>query len=192
MPFLSLTTIKRTFLKLEKSNYILSTKKFNHTKYDQRKWYRINYELLYDDLGIQIDTTCESTETDYEWQLELFDGVNPSQYLIKEKKKKKENIVSVIEYLNEKTGKKFKVTAQHEKLIQARMNEGNGLEDFKNVIDLKVKQWLHDPKMQEYLRPSTLFRPINFENYLNEQVQNEMKPKKRYKPIVLDFTAGEK
>ncbi|HWI49087.1 MAG TPA: conserved phage C-terminal domain-containing protein [Rummeliibacillus sp.] len=190
-PFLSVTTIKRTFLKLEKMNYIISTKKFNSTKYDQRKWYRINYDLLYHDLGVQIDSTNISKETASTDQMKLFTEIEMASYLKEEKKKKKEITADVIDYLNEKTGKKFKVTAQHERIILARLNEGYRLEDFQKVIDHKVKQWIHDPKMKDYLRPSTLFRPTNFDNYLNELGTQTNQLNRSYQPIELNLNAGE-
>lgn len=74
----------------------------------------------------------------------------------------------IIEYLNQKADKKFKTTAsKHKTFIKARWNEGNRLEDFKKVIDLKTAEWKDDPKMNKYLRPSTLFSN-KFDNYLNE------------------------
>ena len=76
----------------------------------------------------------------------------------------------IMDYLNEKTGKKYKHTASgNKKLIKARWNEGYTLEDFKKVIDVKVEQWSKDKKMQQYLRPNTLFSN-KFDNYLNEEV----------------------
>lgn len=76
----------------------------------------------------------------------------------------------IIGYLNEKTGKKFseksKETMSH---IKARWDEGHGIDDFKKVIDVKCAEWLGDSKMENYLRPITLFRPGNFENYLNQK-----------------------
>lgn len=36
------------------------------------------------------------------------------------------------------------------------------------VINRKNAKWGKDPKMKDYLRPSTLFRKTNFENYLSE------------------------
>lgn len=80
----------------------------------------------------------------------------------------KEKIEEVIAYLNGKTGKKFKATNKETlKHISGRLSEGATLEDFKKVIDIKCSQWLGDPKMEEYLRPSTLFAPSKFESYLN-------------------------
>ena len=60
-----------------------------------------------------------------------------------------------------------------QKLIQARMNEGYSIEDFINVNQKKVKQWLNDPIMYKFLRPETLYGS-KFEGYLNEIKTNEV------------------
>lgn len=78
----------------------------------------------------------------------------------------------VIEYLNEKTGKKFNYTAKgNRKFISARYNEGNSLDDFKYVIDVKVADWNNDKHMRTYLKPETLFSGSNFEKYKNETIE---------------------
>ncbi|MGX7099456.1 conserved phage C-terminal domain-containing protein [Globicatella sanguinis] len=75
----------------------------------------------------------------------------------------------IVEYLNEKTGSKFKYTTQTTRTsIKTRFKEGYSLDDFKRVIDIKTGQWLYDQKMKPYLRPQTLFG-TKFEAYLNEQ-----------------------
>ena len=94
----------------------------------------------------------------------------------------KEKIKEVIEFLNEGAGKNFQPTNQSTRdFITDRLNEGRTMEDFKLVIEYKCKEWLHDEKMLKYLRPSTLFRASNFENYLveAERVRVEKSPKIR-------------
>ncbi len=79
----------------------------------------------------------------------------------------------IIDYLNEKADKRFKhTTANNQKFIKARWNEGNTLDDFKRVIDIKVSQWKNDKDMNQYLRPQTLFG-TKFESYLNEKPINK-------------------
>lgn len=73
-----------------------------------------------------------------------------------------------IAYLNQKTGKSFKFVEKNINFVKSRLKEGYTLEDFKQVIDLKVSQWLHDTNMSKYLRPETLFG-TKFEGYLNER-----------------------
>lgn len=74
----------------------------------------------------------------------------------------------IINYLNEKTGRSFKVTEKWKSLIKARWNEGQRYDEFIKVIDNKVAEWLDNPKMNKYLRPETLFSN-KFDGYLNEQ-----------------------
>ncbi|MDG3132610.1 phage replisome organizer N-terminal domain-containing protein [Streptococcus suis] len=76
-----------------------------------------------------------------------------------------------IQYLNQETGHTYKFIATHTKFIQARYRDGYTLEDFKKVIDTKVKQWKNNTEMAKYLRPKTLFSPSNFDSYLNEVPQ---------------------
>lgn len=82
---------------------------------------------------------------------------------------------AIIAYLNEKAGTGFKASAKAtQSLINGRWREGYTLEDFKAVIDAKVADWKNDPKMNEYLRPKTLFAASNFEGYL-EKAQKKAK-----------------
>jgi uncharacterized phage protein (TIGR02220 family) len=72
----------------------------------------------------------------------------------------------IVDHLNAKAGTKFLATAKATKsLIKARWREGHRLEDFKAVIDHRAGIWLGDSKMEEYLRPQTLFSG-KFEAYL--------------------------
>lgn len=76
----------------------------------------------------------------------------------------------VIAYLNKKAGKSFNPkTPGSVKLIRGRMADGAALADFKRVIDIKTADWLNDTRMEPFLRPDTLFRPSNFESYLNQK-----------------------
>ena len=75
---------------------------------------------------------------------------------------------TIVEYLNKKTGKAFRSnTSKTKKVINARLRERYTIDDFKNVIDVKCKDWLNDIEMSKFLRPETLFG-TKFENYLNE------------------------
>lgn len=81
----------------------------------------------------------------------------------------KDIYVEIIDYLNQKTGKRFSPKSDvNKKIINGRVSEGRNVDDFKKVIDTKCEEWIGDEKMNQYLRPSTLFRPNNFENYLNQ------------------------
>jgi phage replication O-like protein O len=80
----------------------------------------------------------------------------------------------VIDYLNLLVGTKFSPERKETRAsIRARWRAGASLDDFKAVIDVKTDQWLGDPKATAWLRPSTLFRPTNFENYLQEAMRSK-------------------
>lgn len=90
-------------------------------------------------------------------------------------------IENIIDYLNKRTGKNFKSTSDKtKKTISARLNEKYTVEQFKKVIDIKTAKWLNDPKMQDYLRPETLFG-TKFESYLNEVLPNIAETPKQHK-----------
>ena len=75
----------------------------------------------------------------------------------------------IIDYLNEKTGKKFSARSRvNQGHMSARLKEGFTVEDFKRVIDVKYFQWHDDPKMAKFLRPETLFG-TKFDRYFNEE-----------------------
>lgn len=83
--------------------------------------------------------------------------------------------VEIVTYLNQAANTNYRnSTKKTQTLIKARWNEGFRLEDFKTVIDIKTKEWLNDKKMNQYLRPETLFG-TKFESYLNQKggAQNE-------------------
>ncbi|MGO0904363.1 conserved phage C-terminal domain-containing protein [Clostridioides difficile] len=76
---------------------------------------------------------------------------------------------SIINMLNKKTGKNFKINSPTSiKLINERLKEGYVLEDFYKVIEVKVAKW-KDTIMEMYIRPETLFS-YKFESYVNENI----------------------
>lgn len=84
-----------------------------------------------------------------------------------EEERDREKYISIVEYLNEKAGTKFKhTTAKTKTAIHARLAEGFTVDDFKTVIDKKCAEWMGDPQFEKYLRPETLFG-TKFEGYLN-------------------------
>ena len=79
----------------------------------------------------------------------------------------KSDATSVLNYLNESLGSKYKsTTSSHIENINARINEGHSVDDCKLVINFKKSEWFNDPKMASYLRPQTLFSTKNFQGYL--------------------------
>lgn len=84
------------------------------------------------------------------------------------RKSHEEEIRAIVAYLNQKAGTSYRAsTKETRKHIKARLEEHFTVEEFKTVIDKKVRGWLHDQEMSKFLRPQTLFG-TKFESYLNE------------------------
>lgn len=82
--------------------------------------------------------------------------------------KDKEVYSRIIGYLNEKTGRKFNAkNKQMQQMVNARLLDGYSEDDFFKVIDNKCHEWL-GTEHETFLRPSTLFAPSHFDEYLNQ------------------------
>jgi len=131
--------------------------------------------------------TNESTKegrlvTIVNWGLYQYDEPSPTKLTTKTQQRpnkdptpkeegKKGIIKDIVDYLNDVTGKNYKTsTAKTQKVIQARLDEGFTVDDFKNVILTKTNQWKDDSQMSKFLRPETLFG-TKFESYLNENTK---------------------
>lgn len=126
-----------------------------------REQNRIRAKKHYDkNKNSNVNLTLDLTETN---------ATDIDKELDKERDIDKEKIPysDIIKYLNNKTSKSFKVTQKWKDLIKARWNEGQRLDDFKKVIDVKTGQWINNQEMNKYLRPATLFGN-KFDDYLNE------------------------
>lgn len=153
----SINTIRKSIKNLEKVGYLKVTKQ------RQKNGHELNHYYIYDPF-YYVDQ-----EKKTEKKLPPKDDSTTN---------KKDIYTDIISYLNEKANKSFKTNSKETiRQINGRLNEGYKLEDFKKVIDNKTSDWLNNDKMNEYLRPKTLFRPTNFENYINEtqtkQVSNK-------------------
>jgi len=85
-----------------------------------------------------------------------------------------DKIEEIMEYLNsvvQSFGKNgFKSNSKNAiHYINKRIADGYDVQDFKDVMNAKM-EWLKDPQMHKYFRPSTLFCG-KFEEYLNERVK---------------------
>src|SRR5664280_2337369 len=78
-------------------------------------------------------------------------------------------VSEVLAYLNERVKRNFKNPGD----IPARLKDYS-VKDCKTVIDKKCKEWL-GTDLARHLDPVTLFRPSNFDRYLNQiEVSSEM------------------
>ena len=74
----------------------------------------------------------------------------------------------VLDYLNRATGRAYRSVDSNLNLITARLKSGVTAVRMKEVVLHKSDQWKGDQKMDEFLRPATLFNATKFEQYLGE------------------------
>lgn len=79
----------------------------------------------------------------------------------------KPDALAILDYLNTKAGRNYKPVKAHLSLIAARLGEATP-DECRAVVDAKVAEWQHDPKMSGYLRPETLFGAVKFAGYLGQ------------------------
>ena len=121
------------------------------------------------------------TEDNTQPLLERYSSVTKSNESIEYRDKSKEirdkskdkygaERTAIISYLNQALGTKYKAESKAiREMINGRLSEGYTVEDFKTVIDNMQTEWGNDEKMSQYLRPSTLFAPTHFPEYLNRK-----------------------
>lgn len=91
-----------------------------------------------------------------------------------------------IEYLNTFTGRKYRMIKSNLNKVKTLIKEGYTYQDIKEVIEIKTYEWLNNPKMSQYLNPTTLFRLSNFDKYVNQVIavkENKEQYKKYYEEI---------
>lgn len=78
------------------------------------------------------------------------------------------DVLSILKFLNEKTGRNYQPVRANTELILARLKDGASPDDCRAVIAKKCREWAGDPKMSFYLRPATLFNRTKFAQYQGE------------------------
>ena len=130
-------------------------------------------------LGIDVVTPCNAMkrrnlfhETDGTLHVSNWDKWQPSR--------EREDVSTasvlgasndILDYLNEKTGRHYKPVKANIELIASRLKEGYSQDDLKAIVDRKSAQWGCDDKMNQYLRPSTLFSREKCAQYSGESGQ---------------------
>jgi|GEM_PF-3138118 len=159
-------TVDRIWRNLQKKGYIVSVKSISS---DGRfnGWNHVVY-----DLPAPETEELRNQESPTPTNIDVGKSVPILKTNILTKKegdtKKEEDVIDVIEYLNLKAKKNFSPKSKSNvSFISARLKDYS-VDDLKEIIDMKCKQWLTDPKMNPYLRPETLFNQSKCESYFNE------------------------
>ena len=148
---------------IEKGYITKETKKINNVKFCE---YCINQYIL----GGKQSLMGYETKFNRGMKQSL-----PNNNILENKEDNIYIVEQVINYMNELAGTNFKSTTEKTKsLIKARLKEGFTLDNMKDVVFLKYKDWYKHPKTfnngvtsDTYFRPNTLFG-TKFESYLQE------------------------
>lgn len=159
---LTIYAIRKAKKTLQNAGILIITKK----GMPARHYFKINTVMLFQRTSGNENTTTSGNEN-----ITTSGNENTTTNYNNKNNNKNNNkvYIEVVDYLNLKTGKKFRVDSKPtQKLINGRIAEGYTIDDFKKVIDNKVADWLNDDKFNQYLKPDTLFCPKHFESYLNQ------------------------
>lgn len=159
---------------VEKGYIVKDDKYINNVKFCEYYATELNGVLNKVEQGMQQSLTGYTTKFNTGMQQSLTNNINNNII------NKLDNIIElkdnvpyqeIVDYLNNSAGTNYRSSSKKtQQLIKARINEGYTLDDFKVVIDKKVREWINDNKMKGYLRPETLFG-TKFEGYLNQPVK---------------------
>lgn len=149
------------YQQMDKLEKIKEQNRIRQAKYKEKQKLLANSNV-----AVTLPVT-QGNATDIELDIELdkeLDKDNDS-----ESDKEKIPYKEIIDYLNEQADRQFKPVEKHKTLIKARWNEGQKFDDFKKVVDIKVKHAKDSTNFFDgkYLQPSTLFGN-KFDEYLNQ------------------------
>jgi uncharacterized phage protein (TIGR02220 family) len=164
----------------EKFHVVLFPKFFKHNKPENpnvlKAWIKFYDEIPNCELKLEsiqsLKAFAEGWGKPFESLCQTLGVTFPKQEQDQEQYQEQEKDIvpyeEVINYLNQKAGKSFRSVNSNKEHIHARWTEGFRLYDFKRVVDNMVQKWGPDEKMNQYLRPETLFG-TKFQSYLNNQ-----------------------
>ncbi len=185
-PFWSESTIKRAINSL-KNKGLIKVKQLKKQAHDRTNYYTIDYgnaDLIdsakvarstgpkwHDQRGqsgtLSTETTTETT-TDIKKPMSSSTNIDHAAEKPDSKKWQTKAAKQLIDYLNQKTGRHYRHTTSNIRLVTARLDEGYTPNDVARVIERKCDEWLNDPQMSQYLRPSTLFNATKFNDYVGQ------------------------
>lgn len=92
----------------------------------------------------------------------------PDVSIVPDNKKLREQAISIIDFLSEKSERKYRHAESTIKKIVARLRSGATVMDCRQIIAKKSREWKKNKKMNKYIRPKTIFNEDNFEDYYGE------------------------
>jgi len=145
----------------------------NHGKYrairneEERRAYKTEKQREYRNKNKNVDNVDRSgpqkTHTDTDTD------TDPSKTLMSGKP----DVLEILNFLNEKTGRNYQPVKSNLSMISARLKEYTKTQ-LRQVIAKKCREWGTDEKMEQYLRPATLFNATKCAQYVGELGQQEV------------------
>ncbi|MGY3115185.1 putative phage protein (TIGR02220 family) [Pantoea eucalypti] len=194
-PFWSEKTVKRALTSL-KAHGLIYVEQLKKTQHDRTNFYSINHSnpLLADgdkltpskktncphregqsvpmdkvNLSQSIGSTCPTlTEITTENTTEI--TTTPSCQVATQPdhaRDANQAAFSVLEHLNRAAGMRFQKSKSSLAPIRGRLAEDFTADELILTVDYSIAKWAEDPKMCEYVRPETIFRPSKFPGYLS-------------------------
>lgn len=169
-PWMNKRKIERVLVELRESG-LIKTGSYNTNKYDRTTWYALT------ELGKSFSRICRIDAPDLSHGRTESVAPIPDSNTVEKTNNKVASAEAdeVIGYLNKKANRVYR-SDTHKPLIVALIKKGYTVNDMKTVIDKKCLEWI-GTDYETYLRPSTLFNPKHFDEYLTSpcRLQKEEK-----------------
>lgn len=192
-PFWSEKTVKRALTSL-KSRGLIYVEQLKKTQHDRTNYYAINHAnpLLTD--GDKMTPSTRSNCPVRKGQSVPMDKVNMSPSIgstwpdltenttentteitgkdscpvsAKPDSDSSEDAFRVLEHLNRAAGLRYQKSKSSLGPIRGRLSEDFSADELILTVDYTIAKWSEEPKMSEFVRPETIFRPGKFPGYLS-------------------------
>jgi len=138
---------------------------------EMEKDYELNKAYFGSETQLNLEGSPNSSAEVVKGSEERGNGKNKplsSKHDTKLKNTFKKDAKDILEFLNDKTGRRYPPVDSNIDLIVNRLKEGYTVTQIRQVIALMVRKWGEDDKMKSYTRPKTLFNKTNLANYVGE------------------------
>lgn len=128
--------------------------------------------IVYDSLSIDYDSLPHlnlNLNSNLNLKNTIMSGKDPDDMVLVNKRNLKAEAIEVLEFLNEKVGKRFEPVSANLDLIMNRLKEPNiSVQTCRSIIAKKFRDWSAKEDMLQYMRPATLFNKTKFWQYEGE------------------------
>ena len=146
-------------------NGLLTYGKFLNKEFiDRLHTLQKNSETLFEDCVADKEQDQDKDKDQEQEKKHIVELRNSQDQLLKTK------AIEVLNFLNEKTGRAYRLNDTNINLVIASLKTGATVADCRQIIARKYREWKDNPNMAKYVRPETIFNPKKFESYIGELV----------------------